>query len=306
MAEPGTTNGENAGGDPAAGGGNDDWRSSLPEDLRDAPNFKDIEDVGSLAKQFVDLQSYQGNSLRIPGEDASAEDVSKFHQKVLAKVPTLMPTPDLENDEVLDSVYTRLGRPEDATGYQIPKVDTGDIEMDMTMADVLKPIAHKYGLNQKQFAGIVADMTATNAQAAVEMRNQQAQNTAALSKEWGAAYTERVNKAANVAQATGAPAVLVEAVKNGQAGAETMKWLYSLSQSLGGEVQNMVNAAGAPTMTPDEASMRISEIRNNKEHPYWITSDPGHKAARKKMRELHTLAYPGDAPGISGGAGGLM
>ena len=284
-----------------------DWRQGLPEDIRDAPVFKDIADLPTLAKNYQELKSYQGNSLRIPGEDAGEEDVAAFHQKIMDKVPGLIYSPDLENSEQMDAIYTRLGRPEEATGYEIPEIDTGGIEMDFTMAEALKPIAHKYGLSKKQFEGIVSEMTAGNVGQAKQLQQQHAQDISDLSREWGAAYNERVSKAAKVAEATNAPAELVNAIKNGHAGSGTLKWLYGLSESLGGETAQLVKQQGSPTMTPDDAKMKISEIRNNKEHPYWNQADPAHASAKKRMRELHKLAYPGDAgtQGISVGTGGL-
>lgn len=287
-----------------------DWRQHLPEEMREAPVFQDVPDIGTLAKNYQELKSYQGNSLRIPGEDAGEEALQEFYGKLNEKVPGLMPAPDPENEEVLEGLYTRLGRPEAADGYKLPEVDTGGIDMDMSMAEILKPIAHKYGLSQKQFQGIVAEVTATNANSAQELSRQHAMDIDALSKEWGAAYTERVGKATRVAEATGAPSELVNAVKQGVVGAQTLKWLYTLSESLGGETANMVNQKGAGILTPEEAMLKISEIRGNKEHPYWKTSDPSHEAARKKMRELHKLAYPGGTSGlpqqgINAGTGGI-
>jgi hypothetical protein len=70
---------------------------------------------------------------------------------------------------------------------------------------------------------------------------------------------------------------------------------YGLSSSLRGEGSGASGdpSGGSAKLTPGEAKMRISEIMNNREHPYWVTSDPGHKAAIERMLELHKLANPG-------------
>src|SRR3990170_781823 len=91
------------GGDPGAGtgaGGSSgaaDWRTGLPDDLRSHTALADIKDVGGLAKSFVNAQSLIGRSVRIPGEDASAEDREAFYQS-LTKVPGVARLPD-GNDE---------------------------------------------------------------------------------------------------------------------------------------------------------------------------------------------------------------
>ena len=52
-----------------------DFRSSLPEDLREEASLADIKDVGSLAKSYVNAQRMLGSSIRIPGQDAGEEQM---------------------------------------------------------------------------------------------------------------------------------------------------------------------------------------------------------------------------------------
>ena len=64
---------EEANGDGGNGDGGN-WRDSLPDDLKGNAALANFEDVGQMAKSFVDMKSYQGNSIHIPGEDAGDED----------------------------------------------------------------------------------------------------------------------------------------------------------------------------------------------------------------------------------------
>ena len=83
-----------------------DWRSSLPDDMREAPSLKDVPDVATLAKRFLDTKSMVGNSLRMPTDDAGQEAIEAFNQKILSNPALgLMKKPDTENTEALAEVY---------------------------------------------------------------------------------------------------------------------------------------------------------------------------------------------------------
>ena len=62
-----------------------DWKAELPEEIRDSPMVKEAPDLATLAKQAIDYQRMSGNSIRIPGEDASDEAITDFRGK-LSKV----------------------------------------------------------------------------------------------------------------------------------------------------------------------------------------------------------------------------
>ena len=107
---------------PAESAAQTNWRDSIPEDLRDDASLKDITDPGVLAKNYVHAQKMLGTSVRIPGEDAGPEDLEAFYSK-LDKIPGLMKSPNLENEEDVKAFYRTLGTPEDATGYQFEPAD---------------------------------------------------------------------------------------------------------------------------------------------------------------------------------------
>lgn len=52
------------------------------------------------------------------------------------------------------------------------------------------------------------------------------------------------------------------------------------------------NEGSSNTLTPDEANARISEMLNNRQHPYWIAGHPDHAAAKKEMIRLAKMADP--------------
>ena len=67
-----------------------------------------------------------------------------------------------------------------------------------------------------------------------------------------------------MAELTDAPGPLVDAIKNGGADAATLRWLDSLTSSLGGETAEMIKQgpAGSDKLTKEEARARADEIYN--------------------------------------------
>lgn len=113
--------------DTGTGGAQDDWRASLPEDLRDSPALKDYKDVGGLAKSHVELQ-------RKLGERPGMADLDP---------PT---DPDARS-----KVYARLGRPESPDGYKIPEEGAE-----------FRRAAHKNNLTAEQAEGLFRELSDAN------------------------------------------------------------------------------------------------------------------------------------------------
>jgi len=273
------------GDDKGGGGSGEKWSDKLPEDARAWEEVTKAETEADFYKYVGDMRSHLGASIRIPGEDAGKEDWAAFNEKVMAKVPTLMQKPDLENKEALDQLYGSLGRPEKADGYEVPTIEG----MDSSAAEGFKAVAHAAGLNNNQYTGIVKAITQANTDAneAAVAANTEAHKE--LAKKWGAEYDRRKSLAYTIAKLTDAPKDLQEMFKDGRANPESYEWMYNMALKFKGEGKNLLEDANLEKvgMTPDEASLQIAEIRGNKQHPYWDKTNPGHKAAMAKMAELY-------------------
>ena len=110
----------------AQGGSGNDFLSTIPEDLRDHPSLGPIKDVENLARSYVNAQ-------RLIGADK-------------------LPMPVNPTTEDLDNIYSRLGRPESAEGYEIA-VDGNIVteEVAKSYADV----AHNLRLTPDQANGVL-------------------------------------------------------------------------------------------------------------------------------------------------------
>lgn len=271
------------------GGAASDWRSSLPENIREDASLKDIKDVGSLASAFVSTKSMVGNSIRIPGPDASDDDRKSFNEKLMKNAPTLMSKPNFDDPIQSKEFYRTIGAPEDSKGYEFPKAENG-IEIPEDRKNLIANAALEAGISKNQFNKVMSTIANADAQLMASNKKNIDDGITTLKSEWGNAFDDRMTSAKNIASKTGAPPSLVEAMASGVVGPDTYKWLYDLStkfQSEGNSLGNQGKDFSNTKLTPSEAKMQVSEIMNNKAHPYWNSRDIGHATAVERMVKLH-------------------
>ena len=272
-----------------------DWRDGLPDDIANHALVREAPDLASLAKQAIDMQSYQGQSIRIPSEHASAEEQAAFREKLRQHVPNLVEA-DLSNPEAAREFQRRMGLPEEASGYQRPSFEAPDgVELDYSMLDTFQPIAHKYGLTQAQFEGIAQEITAGNVAAGIQAQQAHIESMEGLQKEWGYAFESKMR---NVRAVAGILSEHIPGFDAERAGASTLRALDAIAERLGPEGSSLSNEAdgsgGQPVMTPREAEARRQEILRNREHPYWRAEDPDHQRSVTEFTDLTRLALGPD------------
>lgn len=266
------------------------WRDRLPDDIKGDASLASFEDIGSMAKSYIELKTYQGNSLHIPGEDAGDDQRKEFNSKLLDKVPGLMLRPG--EDKQTRDFYRSAGMPEKEDGYDAPEIKElpNGIKPDDTGLTFFKKVAHEAGLNKDQFKIVMKAMVEQEMGINTTNSDNQKTDIAALNKEWGAAAEERNKAAKSIAEKTKAPDGMIKALENDALPADFVAWLYSLSISIGGE-GNAHNANEGGTnsiLTPDEAQIKIDEIYDNAKHPF----HKGDTKALKRMLDLVHLANP--------------
>ena len=275
----------------------ENWRDALPDDMKGNESLATFEDVGALAKGFIDAKAYQGSSVKIPGEDAGDDDRKAFNEKMLEKMPTLMYKPDLENQEQSVEFYRTLGMPEKLDGYEVPTIEVPDgIEMDTGKAEGFREIAHKHGLTAAQFKGVMNDVMLADIASAQAGQEDVKANMTAIKDKFGHAFSDNMGKINNMLTKTGAPEALVNAVKSGMVDLETVNWMYTMGKQMGGEGFNFDDAdvvdKGTAKMTPEDAQNAIAEINGNPDHAYWKGTGEDKKRATARMIELMKYANP--------------
>lgn len=129
-----------------------------------AERYNSAED---LLTSNITLRTEVADRIRLPGPNATAEDMQKFRRG--------------------------LGVPDEAKGYEVKLPDGVNIsEMDNALIDMVRPIAHQANMSQKGFnemiAGLVTKAKEVEAQADKALKDAAAAATADLKKEWSTDY----------------------------------------------------------------------------------------------------------------------
>lgn len=285
---------EQAGGEELGGGG----EAPAPEggapagfleqfdaDTRAALEKVGAQDAGSLAKQFLDAQSYIGSSIRVPSEEAGEEDRRAFYEKIQKHAPDLIPRPDSADAEAMNALWSQLGKPQDANEYSLPE---GVSKEDVT--DLLG-FAHEANLTNSQVNTLIGKMSEQSTAQQTEAQQRFEQDQQALRQEWGQAYDQNIQTVANLVKQTGAPEAIATAAAKGELDSTVAKWLHGLSSQFKGEGTELSGQQGQPTsMTPQEATAQLDEIYSNREHPLHMPSHPSHANAIRRVVELNAYA----------------
>ena len=262
---------------------------SLSEDLRGEASLQDFSDINGLAKSYVSSQRMLGGSIRIPGEDASAEAHTDFYTKVQS-IEGVVKVPSESSDAAgWDNLYNKMGRPTEATGYQLNVPEGTQVNENMLT------MAHELGLTNSQVNKYMEFEAGQQSQ--INETQVQARETAqsALKESWGQDYNNRMDgaKAAIRTYSEKYPDAVNELI-NGPAG-NNPALLNMLSDLYGGLQEKGIISSTASSvqygMSSEEALGQIQEIRGNSAHAAFNSADPGHASAVQKMSRLYQVAY---------------
>jgi len=268
-----------------------EWKEQLPEQIREAPYFKNAESPEQVLADLQNAAAWQGNSMRLPGPDAGQEDLQQFHERLMEKVPGLMPTPDPANPETLTHVMAKLGVPEAADGYRLPE----GVDIAGDALGQLKSQAHKVGLTQAQFEAQLALMTETGASQDAARRDALAEQERIIKEEWGPAYTERMGEIQAMLNKDGTPADIKDAFANGALDAQSLRWLHSVAIAGTEAPQAQAQADGSSrTLDKSETLAQIAELERLIFAPS-ASSDPGYQGWCQKRLQLMATLDPNSA-----------
>lgn len=101
------------------------WRDSIAEENRSG--VSKFETVDSLAKGYIELERNMGSKVNMPGENATPEERSAF--------------------------YGKIGRPDEAKGYELPQLEEGEAYNEELMGS-LTQAAFDAGVSKQQFSAL--------------------------------------------------------------------------------------------------------------------------------------------------------
>lgn len=265
---------------------NEEGLKVLPESTHDWDEVKNSDTPEIFWDRISNLRTKFGTGLFKPGDDAGDEDWGKFTTKAVElSGKRLMPRPDLENEEQRNALYKTLGRPDDAKGYEFAEIEDAPALTD-ERKEFLSEMAFKANLTKSQLKAL--DETVRTADVEIQKAYNLTQHEAikALEQEWGLTFKDREHQAEKVAKIffphLGDKPVL---------SALEIKSFFSIAKQLGKSSTEFKDQGDQLDlgMSPQEAADKITEIRGNKDHAYFIIDAPGHAAAKAKMSELYKI-----------------
>ena len=258
----------------------EDWKASLPEDIRDNQLIHNANSIESLAKTAIHAQSMIGaDKLAIPGKWANEDD--------------------------WNNVYTKLGKPEDAQGYKLELKEGTQVDKDME--SWYRGLAHKAGLNDRQANTIFqeymakeAELKAANAPPSpedVEIIKGEAE--IALKKEWGKAFDTKMNEAKGVLTEFAPKDFDQLLTKDGVPLGNDPVFIKTLA-NIGNYINSklgedkMVGSKQQPQYTPADAEKEIAALRGDPRDggPYWDKKHPDHMRTVQQVQELMEYMHP--------------
>lgn len=257
-----------------------DWRSALPEDIRADPSFKDIADVGSLGKSFINAQ-------KLIGVDKIAKPSDKW-------------TPEQWKD-----FYKQIGAPDKPEAYELPKdlkLAEG-LELNNDQLNAWRKEFMESGLTKGQ-ADRILKRYFENANAeftgfANQRTQAQQQAETVLKQEFGDQYDANLDIARGALKKFGSEDLVKKLVSTGLGNDPAMvKVLLALGkatmddQAIGGGNDMLIKGSTA-------AQSEINRLKTDKEFQNALQSRevPGHKEAVARWLDLHQKASTGNQSG---------
>ncbi len=248
----------------------ENWRDGLPDDLKMNASLLKFNDVGSLAKSYVNAQRMIGaDKIALPNEHST--------------------------DDEWGEVYTKLGRPDTSQGYEL-SYDSGN--EDTNMIGAYSEAVHNLGLSQKQAQGMLDWYSTVEAEgqkvAGEASEHATEEGMQALKSEWGRAFEQKAASAQRAATALLGSTdmfdeiTLADGRKLGDH-PDVVKMFATLAEQIAED--KIVGETTETAFTPDEAMRRIAEI-TAPNSPYWDKHHPQHMIMVEEALRLREFAHP--------------
>lgn len=252
-----------------AGGDSGQWYDAFAEDIRSNQNVTKFGSAEELAKSYINAQTLIGRD----------------------KIP--MPV----TDDDWANTYARLGRPEEAAGYEFNAPEGAVVDEERQGA--FRELAHQIGLSQKQAEALAAfdfEGQATSLEQST-LAQEQATTEAidSLKKEWGNAFEQNTmvaNRAVTEFAGEEGLNFLKEVELEGVSLADHPV-LVKMFNNIGKGMMESGKLEGKGSdlvMTPNEVQAKQASLMS---HPaYTDRNHPEHRVINGEVQKLFKLQFP--------------
>ncbi len=244
------------------------------DDLKNDPTLQQFNNVEDMAKSLVHAQ------------------------KLVGKDKIALPSSD-DDHAAWNDVLSKLGRPQDPSGYEIPKpAEDSRVQVNEEVESRFREKAHELGLTDRQAKDLwgwyIGDVAEGELQKLDEQReNMRAEAEKELRREFGNAFDTKLEDARRAAQEYGGDELIEKLESSGLGNDPAM--LKFLAQVGSGLREDTVGGSSAPMgQTPQQAQSEIQRLKSDKEFMqiYLDNKATGHDAAVQRMNKLYQDAYP--------------
>ncbi len=251
-----------------------DWRHglfpALSADEKAVKALEKFKEPAAAIKSLVELESYQGQSVRMPKDDAKPEEWTAFYQK--------------------------LGRPPSVAEYNFERLAMPQgVSVDPEMESALLNTAFEAGLNNRQAKALWDSVARSEIrfqeQSVAEVRKARAE----LNKEWGVEFDKRFALSKKAAEFLGEDfTTLLNTTKlpdgtllgNHPKMARALYGLGLASQEAGWVVAEVDGIS-----TKEAAAAEVQKLMKNP--AYTDKTKPEHEETVAKVNRLQQLRFPG-------------
>lgn len=247
------------------------------KELLRSPALEGVTDLDTMAQRIVDLNSQLSmESVRIPGPNASKEDIDAF--------------------------YKRLGRPDKPEDYALDPQEGLEegVTVDPQLKNWFQNAAHKYGLTKAQATAFVKDWNGFINDGVKQNRQQFEHDSNAtitqLQGEFGAAFKPALAAGSKIVRELGGEemAKLMDNPLYGNNPA-VLRLITNLGKHFGNDPKFVTGSpSGGMMMTPQEATAEARRIMNEADaagkKPYWDKRHPQHNDYVQKVMNLYSIA----------------
>ncbi len=251
-----------------------DWKTMLPEDVRGDASLRDIADIGSLGKSYVNAQKLIG-----------ADKILKPQQNW--------------GDNEWNGFWNSLGRPENPDAYSF-KIEADKIPKEITLDDgrlkEVKAHLHKLGLNDKQASGALQyyldSMIRQHTEATTSRETSLQMAMTELKQKFGANFDSKVTMAQAVVKKFGTPELQAKIQEIGND-----PHFVQLFSAIGEAMMDDTARGQGSNLIVTDAATSLSEINKLKgdadfQKALGDRNNPAHKVAVERWTALHERAYP--------------
>lgn len=270
---PESTPPPSSGGEPPAS--SEHWTTAIEaEDVRGWLQTKGYESLEAASRAHWQLEKLRGvpedRLLTIPKDDA--------------------------DPEIWNKVWNRLGRPENADGYNLPVPEGDDGEFSKAASawfheaglskDQAQSLAAKWNEHQTQ---IIADHEAATAEADKKAMTD-------LRREWGNAFDQNTAIVDRAARTFGMAEEQLLGLKAAMGATGAMQFLYNVGSRLGEDVFTTGEGPEGFALTPEGAKARRAELLKDKDfQERW---GKGESKARAEWSKVNQAIAAGNEPPV--------